>query len=157
MSWRYTYSTGHTHSLYDIKVWLSNYIAPVSYLMWLFAHVQTSIVTSFAWVKLHMLHIHTLNIKQLAHIWDPEHGDMFLCLFKTKYPYPKFNAGLFNSLKAVYWIGLYLYYKIEISAMYSYIPLGLNHLLNVGVDQWFHICIVDTCQWVYILVEGLFC
>ena len=22
---------------------------------------------------------------------------------------------------------------------------------------WFHICIVDTCQWVYILVEGLFC
>ena len=36
-------------------------------------------------------------------------------------------------------------------------PVGLNQLLNVGVDQWFHICIVDTCQWVYILVEGLFC
>ena len=36
-------------------------------------------------------------------------------------------------------------------------PLGLNQFLNVGVDQWFHICIVDTCQWVYILVESLFC
>ena len=47
------------------------------------------------------------------------------------------------------------FHKIEISAMYSYIPLGLNQLLNVGVDQWFHICIVDTCQWVYILVESL--
>ena len=34
--------------------------------------------------------------------------------------------------------------------MYSYIPLGLNQLLNVRVDQWFHICIVDTCQWVCI-------
>ena len=49
------------------------------------------------------------------------------------------------------------FHKIEISVMYSYIPLGLNHLLNVGVNQWFHICIVGTCQWVYILVEGLFC
>ena len=44
------------------------------------------------------------------------------------------------------------FHKIEISAMYSYIPLGFNQLLNVGVDQWFHICIVNTCQWVYILV-----
>ena len=25
-------------------------------------------------------------------------------------------------------------------------PLGLNQLLNVGVDQWLQICIVDTCQ-----------
>ena len=49
------------------------------------------------------------------------------------------------------------FHKIEVSAMYSYIPLGLNQLLNVGVDQWFHICIVDICQWVYLLVEGLFC
>ena len=49
------------------------------------------------------------------------------------------------------------FHKLEISAMYSYILLGLNQLLNVGVDQWFHICIVDICQWVYILVEGLIC
>ena len=48
------------------------------------------------------------------------------------------------------------FHKIEVSAMYSYIPLGLNQRLNVGVDQWFHICIVNTCQWVYLLVEGLF-
>ena len=41
--------------------------------------------------------------------------------------------------------------------MHSYIPLGLNQLLNVRVDQWLQICIVGTCQWVYILVEGLFC
>ena len=39
--------------------------------------------------------------------------------------------------------------------MCSYIPLGLNQLLNVGVGQWFHICIVDICEWVYILIEGL--
>ena len=31
-------------------------------------------------------------------------------------------------------------------------PLGLNQLLNVGVDQWLQIRIVDTCQWVFILV-----
>ena len=49
------------------------------------------------------------------------------------------------------------FHKIEISAMYSYIPLGLNQLLNVGVDQWFQICIMDTCQWVYVLIKGLFC
>ena len=49
------------------------------------------------------------------------------------------------------------FHKIEICAMHRYIPLGLNQLLNVEVDQWFHICIVDTCQWVYVLVEGLFC
>ena len=32
--------------------------------------------------------------------------------------------------------------------MYSYIPLGLNQLLNVGVDQWLLMCIMDTCLWV---------
>ena len=30
--------------------------------------------------------------------------------------------------------------------MYSYIPLDLNQLLDVGVDQWFQICIVNTHQ-----------
>ena len=49
------------------------------------------------------------------------------------------------------------FHEIEISAMYNYIPLGLNQLLNVGVDQWFQICIMDTCQWVYVLIKGLFC
>ena len=28
--------------------------------------------------------------------------------------------------------------------MYSHIPLDLNQLLDVGIDQWFQICIVDT-------------
>ena len=49
------------------------------------------------------------------------------------------------------------FHEIEISVMYSYIPLGLNQLLNVGVDQWFQICIMDTRQWVYVLIKGLFC
>ena len=40
------------------------------------------------------------------------------------------------------------FHEIEIFAMYSYIPLGLNQLLNVGVDQWLHIYIVETNQWV---------
>ena len=48
-------------------------------------------------------------------------------------------------------------HEIEISAMYNYIPLVLNQLLNVGVDQWFQICIMDTCQWVYVLIKSLFC
>ena len=34
--------------------------------------------------------------------------------------------------------------------------LGLNQFLNVGVDQLFHICIVDTCQWVYIHVFSVY-
>ena len=29
----------------------------------------------------------------------------------------------------------------EISAMYSYISLGLNQLLNVGVDQWLQMAV----------------
>ena len=40
------------------------------------------------------------------------------------------------------------FHEIEISALYSYIPLGLNQLLNIGVDQWFQIYMMDTCQWV---------
>ena len=48
------------------------------------------------------------------------------------------------------------FHVIEIYAMYSYIQLGLNQL-NVGVDQWFQICIMDTCQWVNVLIKGLFC
>ena len=49
------------------------------------------------------------------------------------------------------------FHEIEIFAMYRYIPVGLNHLLNVGVDQWLQICRADTCQWVYVMVNGLFC
>ena len=49
------------------------------------------------------------------------------------------------------------FHEVDISAMYSYIPLGLNQLLNIGVDQWFQICMMDTCQWVYVLINGLFC
>ena len=30
-----------------------------------------------------------------------------------------------------------------------------NQLLNVGVDQWLQICIMDTCLWVYVLTKGL--
>ena len=41
--------------------------------------------------------------------------------------------------------------------MHSYIPLGLNQLMNVGVNPWLQICITDTCQWVYVLIKGLFC
>ena len=39
--------------------------------------------------------------------------------------------------------------------MYSYIPLDLNQLLDVGVDLWFQICIVDTHQRIYVMVKGL--
>ena len=68
--------------------------------------------------------------------------------------YNLFSSG--QVLELLWWPQCW-FHKIEVSAMYSYIPLGLNQLLNVRVDQWFHICIVDTCQWVYLLVEGLFC
>ena len=39
--------------------------------------------------------------------------------------------------------------------MYSYIPLDLNQLLDVGVDLWFQICIADTHQMIYVMVKGL--
>ena len=38
--------------------------------------------------------------------------------------------GAGTSLVAPVW-----FHKIDISAMYSYIPLGLNQLLDVGLDQ----------------------
>ena len=41
--------------------------------------------------------------------------------------------------------------------MYSYIPLNLNQLLDVGVDLWFQICIVDTHQRIYVMVKGFLC
>ena len=47
--------------------------------------------------------------------------------------------------------------EIQISTMYRYIPLDLDLLLNVGVYQWFQICIVNSCQWVYVMVKGLLC
>ena len=37
------------------------------------------------------------------------------------------------------------------------IPFDLNQLLDIEVDQWLQICIVDTCKWLYIMVRGLFC
>ena len=39
--------------------------------------------------------------------------------------------------------------------MYSYIPLNMNQLLDVGVDQLFQICIVGTHQRIYVMVKGL--
>ena len=39
--------------------------------------------------------------------------------------------------------------------MYSYIPLDLNQLLDVGVDLRFQICIVDTHQRIYVMVKDL--
>ena len=39
--------------------------------------------------------------------------------------------------------------------MYSYIPLDLKQLLDVEVDLWFQICIVDTHQRIYVMVNGL--
>ena len=36
--------------------------------------------------------------------------------------------------------GVSVCFKTEISAMFSYIPLGFNKLLNVGVEQWLQIC-----------------
>ena len=76
-----------------------------------------------------------------------------LCMVNSKSgDYSLFNSGYM--LEFLWWP--HYFHEIEIDAMYSYIPLGLNQLRNVGVDQWLHVCIVDTCQWVYILVEGLF-
>ena len=37
--------------------------------------------------------------------------------------------------------------------MYSYIPLGLNQLLNVGVDQWLQFSMLGICKWVHIFTE----
>ena len=39
--------------------------------------------------------------------------------------------------------------------MYGYIPLDLNQLLYIGVDQWLQICMADIFQWVYVMVKGL--
>ena len=45
----------------------------------------------------------------------------------------------------------------DLSNMYSYIPLDLNQLPDVGVDQWFQVCIVDTHQRICVMVKGLLC
>ena len=72
------------------------------------------------------------------------------------------NSGDYNlfssSLVLVFLCLLQSWFNdVGIFARYSYIPLDLNQLLNVGVDHWLQICTVDTCQWLYISFEGLFC
>ena len=74
-------------------------------------------------------------------------GDNKLVVIGTRYGiwwpwYGQFEVGWLQPLQL--WLGAgnsrwpqCWFHKIEISAMYSYIPLGLNQLLNVGVDQWF--------------------
>ena len=47
--------------------------------------------------------------------------------------------------------------EIQISTKYRYIPLNLEHPLNVRVYQWLQICKVNSCQWVYVMVKGLLC
>ena len=74
--------------------------------------------------------------------------------------YGQFEFGWLQPLQLCLNAGISLFapmfHEVEISAMYSHIPLGLNQLLIVWVNQWIQICVVDTCQWVFLLVEGLF-
>ena len=41
--------------------------------------------------------------------------------------------------------------------MHSHMPFDLNQLLDVGIDKWLQICVVNTCQGVNIMVKLLFC
>ena len=100
----------------------------------------------------------TMHIPAAYGQWSlfDHNGDNQLAVLGTRYGiwwlwYGQFEVGWLQPLQL--WSGAGLlrwpqcwFHKIEVSAMYSYIPLGLNQLLNVGVDQWFHICIVDTCH-----------
>ena len=42
----------------------------------------------------------------------------------------------FNEVVSLGIIVMRWFHEVEISAMYSYTPIGLNQFLNVGVDQW---------------------
>ena len=65
--------------------------------------------------------------------------------------YNFFNSG--SVLVFLQWSQCW-FHEIRISFMYSSISLGLNQLLNV--NQWLQICIKDSCQWVYVMIKGLF-
>ena len=76
-----------------------------------------------------------------------------LCMADSKSgDYNLFSSGYV--LEFLWWPQCW-FNEIEISAMYSYIPLDLNQLLDVGVDLWFQICIMDTHQRIYVMVKGL--
>ena len=48
------------------------------------------------------------------------------------------------------------YWTLYSGPSVGFIPFDLNQLLDIGVDQWLEICIVNTCQWVYVMAKGLF-
>ena len=97
-------------------------------------------------------------------------GDNQLAVLGTGYGiwwpwYGQFEVGWLQPLQLWLGAGTFLVAPVLVSQdrdlchvqlLGLVLPLGLNQLLNVGVDKWFQICIVDTCQWVYIVVEGLF-
>ena len=84
-------------------------------------------------------------------------GDKQSVVLGTRYGtwwpwYCQFEVGWLQPLQLWLSAGISLvtqcwFYKVEISAMYSHIPLGLNQLLNAGVNQRLKICVMDTCQW----------
>ena len=95
--------------------------------------------------------------------WVLDHsGDKQWAVLGTRYGtwwpwYGQFEVGWLQSLQLWFTLEFLWFHEADISAMYSHIPLSLDQLLNVGVSQWLQICVVDTFQWVYHLVEGLFC
>ena len=106
--------------------------------------------------------LHTPEAYDQWPVFD-HNDDKHLAVLDTRY-----GTGWYDQLAVGRWpLQLWLsawnssvapvFHEIEVSTMYSYIPLDLNQLLNIGVDQWLQICIVDNCQWVYVLAKGLFC
>ena len=80
-------------------------------------------------------------------LW-PWYGQIEVCLLQP----PQLLSGAWIYLVAKCW-----FQQINISTMYRHILLDLNLLLDIGIHHRLHICIVNSCKWVYVMVKGFLC
>ena len=94
----------------------------------------------------------------LTSSWRSSGRDVWLCGFgmaNSKSGY----YNLFSSCEVLEFLGWSKcwFQEIKISTMYRHIPLDLNLLLDIGIHHRLQICILNSCQWVYVMVKGLLC
>ena len=109
--------------------------------------------TNLAWVGPVVQSLATM----LTRSWRSSGQDVWHCGFgmaNSKSGY----YNLFSSCEVLEFLGWpkWWFQEIKISTMYRHIPLDLNLLLDIGIHR-LQICIVNSCQWVYVMVKGLLC
>ena len=106
-------------------------------------------------LQAHVLNGHSLAT-MLTSSWRSSGQDVWLCGFgmaKSGY------YNLFSSCQVLEILGWpkCCFQEIKISTMYRHILIDLNLLLDIGIHHRLQICIVNSCQWTFVMVNDLLC